>query len=123
MNSQLGFFLAMRLIAAVAVYNLVRMARNGGFRGGMFGARIARRTTESNLGRHGLVSSKVKVYVLEPRDPIEGPHVGVELTLSTVGSWEMRAVPLTRNDARKLADALQVQANVVHQVLVEVDQS
>jgi hypothetical protein len=52
------------------------------------------------------LKTKLKVHVLAPRDPGEGPHVGVEVVESTIGSWTMKPIALTREEAQKLAEQL-----------------
>jgi hypothetical protein len=97
------FFIVFGLGIANAVY---RFVKNRGWKGGMFGAPVGKRTCELDLGRHGMMNTKLKVYVLEPRDTNDGPQVGIEVIRSTIGSWHMTPVSLTRNDALRFAEGI-----------------
>lgn len=97
------FFVIFGLVAANLLY---RVIKNRGFKGAMFGAPVSRQVAEMELSSRGIVKTKLKVHLLSPRDPGEGPHVGVEVIQSTIGSWEMKPVALTRMEAKELADEL-----------------
>src|SRR5919202_7058732 len=86
------FFFLMLVIAPV-VY---RVARNGGLKGAVFNAPVARATSELDLRRGG-TRTKLQVYLLDPRDPVRGPHIGIALRSSTASAWAMRSL-LTRGD-------------------------
>jgi len=97
------FFVIFGGVAANMIY---RVIKNRGFKGAMFGAPVSRQVAEMELSRRGMVKTKLRVHVLSPRDPGEGPHVGVEVIQSTIGSWEMKPIALTRVEAKQLADEL-----------------
>jgi hypothetical protein len=107
MNFNNVFFVVFGLVAASLVYKAIK---NKGLRGAMFGAPLRRLVSEMELAPRGMVKTKLKVHVLDPRDASEGPHVGVELIHSTFGSWEMKPISLTRAEAQKLAEQLTLAA-------------
>ena len=96
------FFVALGLVAASTLY---RVIRNRGFRGALFGAPVRATVGEIELRPRGLVKSRLKIHTLGGgRD---SPQVGLEITHSTVGSWQMTPVSLTADEARRLAEALE----------------
>jgi hypothetical protein len=97
------FFVVFGVVAAGILYKVIR---HGGFKGAMFGAPVSHQIGEMEFGRRGLINTKVKVHVLSPHDPGAGPHVGIEVIHSTIGSWEMKPVALTRGEAKQLAEEL-----------------
>ena len=78
------FFLI--LVIAPVVY---RVARNGGLKGAVFNAPVARAISELDLRRGG-TRTKLQVYLLDPRDPVRGPHIGIALRSSTASAWAIR---------------------------------
>ena len=103
MNGQTIFFM---LFGAVAASMIFKVIKHRGWKGAMFGAPVREMLAELELSRRGMTKTKLKVNVLDPHDPGEGPHVGVEVIHSTIGSWEMKPVSLTRAEARRFAEAL-----------------
>jgi hypothetical protein len=101
-------FLWFTLIAgAILAFWLFNIVRHRGIRGAMFGAELGGTVGELTLSPNILAKSTVKVHRLNPNDSGKGPHVGVEFRFSSVlGAWEMRPVPLTRSQARDLAQLL-----------------
>ena len=97
------FYVIFALVAARMLYKVIK---HRGLRGAMFGAPLRKLVAEMELETRGMVKTKLKVHVLDPRDPSGGPHVGVEVIHSTIGSWEMKPISLTRDEAQKLADHL-----------------
>jgi hypothetical protein len=97
------FFVFFGLAAASIIFKVIK---NGGLKGAMFGAPVVEQTAELGLSRRGMTSAKLKVHVLDPHDAGAGPHVGVEVITSTIGSWEMKPISLTRAEARQLAEEL-----------------
>ena len=96
-------FVVFGLVAAAMIFKVIKYR---GLRGAMFGAPLRRLVSEMELESRGMVKTKLKVHVLDPRDASSGPHVGVEVIHSTIGSWEMKPISLTRAEAQKLADHL-----------------
>jgi hypothetical protein len=94
------------LTGAVAAFLLFKIIKHRGWKGALFGAPVRQQLAEIELARGGMVKTKLKVNVLDPHDPAEGPHVGVEIIRSTIGSWEMKPVSLTRAEARRFAEEL-----------------
>jgi len=104
MRFEYVFFVIFILVAGNLLYQIIK---NRGWRGAMFGAPTRSPTCEMELkGRGMMVRSKLRLHVLDPRDPVEGPHVGIEVIHSTIGSWTMNPVSLSREEARKLAEEL-----------------
>ena len=101
-----GALLSIAMFLFVGATMIYRLVRNRGLKGALFGAPTAWLAGEIDLGRRNLVWTKLKVHVLEPRDPLRGPHVGLEVSKSTVGSWQMTPVSLTHDEARQLAETL-----------------
>jgi len=103
MSAQTILFVIFGLVAANLVFKIIK---NRGWKGAMFGAPLGTLTSEMELSSRGLTTTKLKVHVLDPRDPGEGPHVGVEVIHSTFGSWETKPVSLTRTEAWWFAEEL-----------------
>jgi hypothetical protein len=103
MTTEQIFFVVFGLFAVGSLFMVVK---NRGLRGAMFGAPVGKLVSEMELEPRGMMKTKLKVHVLQPRDPSSGPHVGVEVIRSTFGSWQMNPISLTRAEAQKLADQL-----------------
>ena len=103
MDTQSIFFILFGLVAASMLFKVIK---NKGWKGAMFGAPTRKQTCEIELGSRGMVKTKLKVHVLDPRDRGEGPHVGIEVIHSTFGSWQMSPISLTRTESQRLADEL-----------------
>ena len=103
MNPQTLFFIIFALVAVSMIFKIIKYR---GLKGAMFGAPVGTQTGELELPRRGMTKTKLKVHVLNPADAGDGPHVGVEVIHSTIGSWEMKPVSLTRIEARRFAEEL-----------------
>jgi hypothetical protein len=93
------------IVGFFAAYMLYQVVRNKGFRGAMFGAPVADTVGDLDLGRRGMVRTRLKVHRLESKDATS-PEVGVEFVTSTIGSWHMFPVALTRSEAVALSTLL-----------------
>ncbi len=96
------FYTVFALILLSFVYRLVK---NRGLRGAMFGAPVARTLGEIDLGSRGMIRTRVKVHRLESRDATS-PEIGIEFLASTIGSFSMTPLSLTRQQAAALAALL-----------------
>jgi hypothetical protein len=97
------------VIVGLAVLSLiVKLVRNRGFKGAMFGAPVQRLVGEIELRPRPrvMMTTTVKVHALEPSDPSRGPDVGIEVTRSAPLAWTMSPVSLTKSEARELAELL-----------------
>jgi hypothetical protein len=103
MNAQTVFFAVFGLVVAIILFKVIK---HGGWKGAMFGAPVRTENCVIELAPRGCGKTKLKVHVLDPQDRSEGPHVGIEVIQSTIGSWEMRPVSLSRAEARTLAEEL-----------------
>jgi hypothetical protein len=104
MDDFLWFSLIVGVLLVIWIFNLIR---HRGIKGAMFGAEVLGTVGTLILSANPLAKSTVKVHRLNAADPSIGPYVGVELRFSSVlGAWEMKALPLTRAQARELAQLL-----------------
>jgi hypothetical protein len=103
-------YLPFVVFGAVLIFFVFQLVKHRGFRGAMFGARIAKTIGELDLGRWRTIRMRVAVHCLEMRD-VNAPAVGIELKLSTIGSFGMTPIPLTREAAISLAAMLTHAAN------------
>jgi|tagenome__1003787_1003787.scaffolds.fasta_scaffold20927826_2 hypothetical protein len=103
MNPQTIIFI---IVGAMGVNIVFKIVKNRGWKGWLFGAPVGQNIGELELPRRGLSKTTLKVHLLVPRDAGEGPHVGVEVIQSTIGSWEVKPVSLTRAEARRFAETL-----------------
>ena len=103
MNLQTVIFIVVGVVGANIIFKIVK---NRGWKGWLFGAPVGQQIGELELPRRGMIKTKLKVHILDPRDAGEGPHVGVEVIQSTIGSWEMKPLSLTRTEARRFAAEL-----------------
>jgi hypothetical protein len=93
-------------VFGLVVLNLLyRVVKNRGFRGAMFGAAVARTVGEVDLGRRGMVRTRLKVHSLEARED-GSPEVGIEFVATTIGSFSMTPLSLTRDQAHALSTLL-----------------
>ena len=94
------------LIAIVPAYFLIRVARNRGVRGALFGAPVARTLGELDLGRRGIVRTGVRVCILEARSETS-PGVGLEVGMTSITGFRYApSAALTADQARRLARLL-----------------
>lgn len=98
------------LFGLVAPNLLFQVIRNRGFRGAMFGAPAARTIGEIDLGRRGMVRTRLRVHRLEPRDTTS-PEIGIEVVATTIGSFGITGHSLTRDQAVALSNFLSQAAN------------
>ena len=98
-------------IGVALLLTAIRAIRNRGLKGALFGVPLRQKLAEIALSNNGGTKVTLKVNVLEPRNPSEGPHVGIEVVRTTFGSWDARPVSLTRSEARQLAQELSLAAN------------
>ena len=96
------FFIIFGLVALYLIYQVVK---NKGIKGAMFGARIIRTIGELELGRRGMVRTRLKVHRLDPRGA-GSPEIGLELFTTMIGSFHMTPVSLTREEAMRLGALL-----------------
>lgn len=94
------------LVGLGVALTLFMVIRNRGIRGALFGAPLRRLVSEIKLETGILTRTKLKVHILDPRDRSAGPHIGVEVIRTSIGSWHMSPISLTRAEAQKLADQL-----------------
>jgi hypothetical protein len=92
------------IFAAFVGFFLYRIIRHGGFKAGMFGARIDRTVGEVGGEKQGPVSIALKVHILR-RDPTE-KLVGVEFVAKSFASYQMMPVTLSISQAQQLASLL-----------------
>lgn len=97
------------VVFALIVLNLIAQVLRKGLRGAMFGARVASTTGEVDLGRKALMRTCLRVHRLEQGDAA-APLVGLEITSTSVAAFNIRAIPLTREQAAHLG-ALLVRAS------------
>ncbi|WP_148289689.1 hypothetical protein [Ideonella sp. B508-1] len=86
-------------------YFIFRMVRYGGFKSAMFGAKIEKTLGEVEGQRQALLSSRLKVHLLEG-----GPSekaVGIELVAKGVASYQMMPITLSAAEAKRLVSLLQ----------------
>lgn len=90
------------LVAAFAIA-LHLLRTHGSYKGVLFGARVAGLVGEINLAKAGYVTRKLLVYRLVPGQAAE---VGIELQARALGSFQQEAIPMTKAEARRLAELL-----------------
>ena len=101
-----NWWIVLLIAGVVAVPMIYRIVRYGGLKGAAFGAPVLEKIGDVEPSTRGLTKTKLKVHVLDPSRPADGPHVGMEVIYSSFGSWEMRGISLTRSEARLLAQEL-----------------
>jgi hypothetical protein len=95
------------VLGLVVVNAVVRIVRNRGIKGAMFGTPLGREIGETTVSGEGtLVNTKLKVHTLAPRDRDAGPHVGIEVIRTSVSEWRDNPIALTCQEARALANYL-----------------
>ena len=55
---------------------------------------------------NSMVTTKLKLPALDPRDKSRGPPIGIEIIYSLFASWEVKPLALTRAEAQRLAQEL-----------------
>jgi hypothetical protein len=93
------------LFGLALLYFLSQVIKNRGFRGGMFGAPVARTIGELDLGRKGMVRTRLKVHRLEPQEA-SSPEIGIEVWTTTIGAFSIAPLPLTREQAVTLSSLI-----------------
>ena len=107
-----NWWIALVVAGIIVVPMIYKGIKYGGLKGAVFGVRLREKIGELELTQRGLTRTKLRVHVLEPTGPGDGPHVGIEVIQSTLASREMRPVSLTRSEARRLAEQLSQAASV-----------
>jgi hypothetical protein len=101
-----NWWIALVIAGVVTVPMIYKVIKYRGLKGAAFGVPLREKIGELELSNRGLTKTKLRVHVLDPTSPGDGPHVGMEVIQSTFASWEMRPVSLTRSEARLLAEEL-----------------
>jgi hypothetical protein len=107
---KLELILFIFVFVAVAISAILRLVKNRGFRGAMFGAPVRKQVSAIELDPRGGSRVTLRVHVLDPEDAGAGPHVGVEVVRSAFGSWEMKPIALSRTEAQRLGEQLALAA-------------
>lgn len=94
------------VFALAVVWVIYQAVRRGGVTGMLFGAAVRRQTAEVEAEGRGPYDVSLGVHVLDPDDARQGPHVGLMVSRSGVGSLRKTPVRLTRSQARRLAEEL-----------------
>jgi hypothetical protein len=102
MHFEYVFFAVFGLVVIGLLYQIIR---NRGFRGAMFGAPVARMVGEVDLGRRGMVWTRLKVHRLESRNA-DSPEIGIEIVAKTFGSFGITGHSLSREQAVALSELL-----------------
>jgi hypothetical protein len=93
------------IVGLVLLHLVYQIIKNRGLRGAMFGAPVIRTIGELDLGRRGMVRTRLKVHRLQGTDTAS-PVVGIEFLMTTLGSFGMTPLPLTRDQALTLSGLL-----------------
>lgn len=96
------FFAAFGLVVASLLYQVIS---KGGLRGAMFGAPVVKTIGQLDLGRHGLLRTRLMVHRLEAREA-DSPSVGIEVVHSAVGSFGISPIRPTTQQAEALSTLL-----------------
>jgi hypothetical protein len=93
-------------LAALGVANLlVRAVRNRGFKAAMFGAPIKRTVGEIDLGKHGMMRTRLRLHSLEAREA--GVRtIGIEVITTSRLSYHMFPIRMTPEEAALFRDLL-----------------
>jgi hypothetical protein len=89
------------LAGLALVFFLYQVIKNRGFRGAIFGAPVVRTIGELDLGRQGMVRTKLRVHRLETAEP-SSPEIGIEVSTTTIGSFNIAPIRLSRSQAMAL---------------------
>jgi hypothetical protein len=102
-------------VLLVSAFFLYRIIKYGGLRGAMFGAPVRQILSKIELETPvGGQKTKLKICLLDTRGAPDVPHVGLEITWSRVGAWQMKPILLTKTEAQWFAEQLTLAANVSH---------
>ena len=104
------WFVGVFVAAAGAAYFAIQAVRHRGVRGAMFGAPVARTLGELDLGRRGMISTVIRVHVLDAAGT-DAPAVGLELAARSAGSFGLTPIPLTKEQPGALASMLTAAAS------------
>src|SRR5437016_1665996 len=99
---QYAFFAVFALFAGFFIY---RVITRGGFKGAMFNATIEKTygTIEQESAASGFMGGRLKIHRLDA----DGTRkVGIEVLNSSYLSWQMIPVKLSKENTRRLIDAL-----------------
>ena len=86
--------------AAIAAYFLYRFVKYGGFRGMIYGSKVARTIGEVELDRSYGVTTTLRVHVLEDE------KIVLEQSSRALLSGSISGTPMTPDQADRLADLL-----------------
>jgi len=103
-------YIFLGIFGAVVIHLLYQAISKGGLRGALFGAPVIRTVGAIDLGRKGPFRTTLNVLCLEARAS-DSPTVGIEVVYSTIGSFSMSPVSLTREQAQELSALLSRAAN------------
>lgn len=101
----MGSVFAIAFIGIIA-YFVYLVIPYRGFRGAMFGSKLRRTVGEVQGTSAGLVRSRVRVHVLDSKNTPE-KHVGLEFIASSVASYQMMPISLSRSEVVNLIVYLQ----------------
>lgn len=102
----IGFALVLGLVAFIAIRLLGKVNRHGSVAGALYDGRVGRTHGEIEGAPMGLARMRLKIVdvVHEP------PGVGLEIHANAKLAYRMTAVRLTREEALRVADALEAVA-------------
>jgi len=103
-DGSIGFIFFAIAVGGVILYFVTRIARFGGFKAAMFGARIERTVGEVSGSGGKWMSTTIRVHRLEG-EPDKA--VGLELVQKSPGSWSMQPYSLSAGEASKLVQLVQ----------------
>ena len=98
-------YLFFGLFGAVVLHLIYQVISKGGWRGALYGAPVIDTVGSMDLGRKGLLRTRLKVHRLEAREP-GSPCVGIEFMHTTIGSFNVSPLPLTKDQAHMLSALL-----------------
>ena len=82
-------------LAALGAANLLlRAVRNRGLKGAMFGAHIHSTIGEVDLGKHGMMRTRLRLHSLEAHEP-GIPTIGLEILTTSKLSYHMLPIRMT----------------------------
>jgi hypothetical protein len=96
---------AVSLFGVLVLFFLYRIIKFRGFRGAIFGAAIDRTLGELDLGRRGLLRTRLRVVRLDVDDP-DSPPIGLEVVSTTFLGYHIHPVVLSVAHATNLQNLL-----------------
>lgn len=106
----MGELIFLGVLFAIAVYAAFMLLSKRG-RAFMFGGKIVK-TWDGVKGKRKIVTTKVKVHAVDASPSLR--FVGLELTATTVGSYQMLPISLPKTEALELARLIQEAAAYQH---------